>query len=236
LRVRVATGYGERYDRDWPELGEIAFLKQAGLREGATVFNLGANHGVVAMMLAQAVGPSGIVVAVEAGATDSRAASENALLNGLEQLHCLHAAVARSEGVVRFGVNGEVDSGSGRFGRERVPAVSIDGLARTYGVPDVVFMDVEGYEGEALAGAEETLAARPDWFVEVHGDEAIGRYGGSVDEVLRVFTERGYGCHWAKDMLGTRGDGDLLSLTRFRPMNGSVPHDRFFLVALGEQT
>jgi FkbM family methyltransferase len=233
LRVRIATGYGERYDRDWPELGEIALLKRAGLREGATVFNLGANHGVIAMMLAKAVGPSGTVVAVEAGATDARAAQDNAALNGLDQLHCMHAAVARSDGVVRFGVNGEVDDGSGRFGREQVPAVSIDGLAGSYGVPDVVFMDVEGYEAEALAGAQATLAARPDWFVEVHGDEAIGRYGGSVDGVVSVFTERGYDCRWAQDMLGTTADDELVSLTTFKPVNGSVPQDRFFLIALG---
>jgi FkbM family methyltransferase len=234
LEVRIATGYGERYDRDWPELGEIKFLKSAGLKPGARVFNLGANHGVIAMMLAKAVGPSGTVVAVEASATDIGAARESAALNGLDQLHCIHSAVARTEGSAAFGVNGEMDDGSGRFGRVEVPAVSIDGLARTYGMPDVVFMDVEGYEGEALAGAEETLAARPDWFVEVHGDQAIGRYGGSVNEVVSVFTGRGYSCFWAKDMLGTTPDDQLLSLTRFAPVNGTVPHDRFFLVALAD--
>ena len=234
LQVRIVSRYGERYDRDWPELGEIAFLKSEGrLGPGATVFNLGANHGVIAMMLAKAAGPDGTVVAVEADEDDARAAAESARLNGLERLHTLHAAVARAEGHTDFGVNGEVDDGSGRFGRRRVEAVSIDGLARRFGTPDVVFMDIEGYEAEALAGAEETLRARPDWFVEVHGDDAITRYGGSAAGIVRSFGEHGYRCHWALDRLGTTEGDRLVSLTRFSPLEGPVPDGRFFLVALG---
>ena len=46
-----------------------------------------------------------------------------------------------------------------------------------YGVPDVVFIDVEGFEHEALMGASETLRAGPDWFVEVHHPQELARYG-----------------------------------------------------------
>src|SRR4051812_9218724 len=66
MRVMIGTGYGERYDGNWGELGEIAVLKQHRLRPGARVFNLGANHGVIALMLADAVGTDGQVVALEA--------------------------------------------------------------------------------------------------------------------------------------------------------------------------
>jgi FkbM family methyltransferase len=236
LQVRIVSRYGDRYDRDWPELGEIAFLKTARLRPGARVFNLGANHGVIAMMLAGEVGPTGRVIAVEANEADIRAAEESARLNGLDQMDCIHGVVARSEGVAAFGVNGEVDDGSGRFGRERVRAVSIDGLARRYGAPDVIFMDIEGYEGEALAGAGDTLEARPDWFVEVHGDEAIERYGGTTARIVEEFASRGYECHWADDMLGTGPDGRLVSRTTFVPLDGRPPRDRFFLVALATPT
>jgi FkbM family methyltransferase len=236
LEVRIVSRYGDRYDRDWPELGEIAFLKTARLGPGARVFNLGANHGVIAMMLAGEVGPTGRVIAVEAHEADIRAAEESARLNGLDQMDCIHAVVARSEGVAAFGVNGEVDDGTGRFGRERVEAVSIDGLARRYGTPDVVFMDIEGYEGEALAGADATLESRPDWFVEVHGDEAIARYGGSAEGIVERFRALGYECHWATDMLGIGPDQRLESRTSFAPLEGPAPAGRFFLAALARPT
>ncbi len=45
------------YDRDWPELPEIALLKQHGLRPGARVFDIGAHQCMVAMMLSKTVGP-----------------------------------------------------------------------------------------------------------------------------------------------------------------------------------
>src|SRR5882757_8002399 len=55
---------GGWYDHDWPEPAEISLLRQHQLRAGATVFDLGAHTGVVALMLADAVGPSGKVVAL----------------------------------------------------------------------------------------------------------------------------------------------------------------------------
>ena len=235
LDVEIRSGYGETYDRDWPVLGEIAFLEQRGsLRPGSRVLNLGANHGVVAMMLAKRVGPTGSVVAVEADDWLAEGIERNAELNGLDNVVALHAAVGRSDGALRFGVYGHVDDGSGRFGRVRVPSVSIDSLADRHGSADLVFMDVEGYELEALRGAERTLARSPDWFVEVHGPD-LGAYGGSVRDVLDSFA--GYECHAAADGLGKSPTGELLSVTRFQPLDevdqDALEERRFFLIALG---
>jgi FkbM family methyltransferase len=236
LRVEIRSPYGEMYDKDWPVLGEIAFLERHGsLRPGARVFNLGANHGVIAMMLAAWVGPEGEVIALEADPWLAAGAERNARLNELGQLVAVHAAVGREDGEIRFGAYGDVDDGSGRFGRVRVPALSIDSLAARHGSPDLVFMDVEGYELEALRGAERTLAERPDWFVEVHGAD-LPRYGGSVEEVIGTLRGRGYDCYGAWDDLGTLPDGEFVSLTQFRPleeMEDELEGRRFFLVALG---
>src|SRR5690606_15846278 len=51
------------YDRDWPVLPELHELAQSRLRPGARVFNLGAHHGVIALMLAREVGTTGEVIA-----------------------------------------------------------------------------------------------------------------------------------------------------------------------------
>jgi FkbM family methyltransferase len=236
LRVEIHSGYGLVYDQDWPELAELELLKRHRLVPGARVFNLGANHGVIALMLADAVGPEGQVVALEANPYDARAAARNAELNDMRQLTCLSAAVGEQSGEIRFGLGGEVDDGTGSGGSVRVPAYSIDDLATRHGSPDVVFMDVEGYEGCALAGAAETLDQRPDWFVEVHGDEAIARYGGSAAEVVETFATRGYECLLAADGLSRLPDGRLVSMTRFRPLEEAedlLAEGRFFLVALG---
>ena len=55
----LAAGW---YDRDCPELTEIALLKEGKLRPAARVFNLGAHQAVVALQLASVVGATGEVV------------------------------------------------------------------------------------------------------------------------------------------------------------------------------
>jgi FkbM family methyltransferase len=235
LRVAIGSPYGERYDRDWPRLAEIELLRRHSLRPGARVFNLGASHGVIALMLADAVGPDGTVVALEACPIEAAALRRNRELNDAAQLVCLNAAAAAHSGEVLFGLNGEVDDSRRRWAGSRVPALSIDDLSRRYGPPDVLFVDVEGYELEVLAGARRTLAARPDWFVEIHGYGPLHHFGGSINEVIGAFRSEAYECFVADDQLVVDGSGELHCLTHFEPLGraGEQPGGRFFLIALG---
>jgi hypothetical protein len=56
-----------------------------------------------------------------------------------------------------------------------------------------------------------------------------------VDAVLEEFRARGYDCRVAADRLGKLDSGELVSLTRFAPLEATteLPSGRFFLVALG---
>lgn len=205
------------YDRDWPELPEIALLAQHNLKLGARVFDLGAHQAVVALMLAHRVEPSGMVVAVEANAHNVAIANKNPELNHAENLRIVHAAVADASGSLVFnrGLDGQVDSGTGEWGRTVVDALTIDDLTR-----------VEGYESKALAGASESLSGRPDCFVEVHVGCGLEQFGGSVETVLSYFPTDDY-------ELLIRPEKD----TEFVPLCAGSPilEDRFFLVALARR-
>jgi FkbM family methyltransferase len=232
LRVTIGSAYAERYDRDWPALAEIDMLREGRLRGGALVFDLGASAGVIAMMLADAVGGEGRVLALEAHPGDASLARRNRDLNGLTQLEIVNAAVARASGELAFSPAGHVHTGS--RGRPRVPAWSIDDLAARHGPPDVVFIDVEGYEYEALMGAERTLRGSTDWFVEVHSHE-LARYGSATsDAVLACFDPSRFRLFAAADRLALVGGTRLVSLTAFRPLEDCPPElvrERFFLIA-----
>jgi FkbM family methyltransferase len=234
-RVLIAAPYDERYDLDWPEVQEIGWLKERRLRPGATVFDLGANSGVFAMMLADAVGPDGRVVALEAHPADVETMARNKELNGLDQIECVHAAIGREPGEIAFGRHGSVDDGSGRWGDMRVRCMNLDEMAEQYGSPDVVFIDVEGYEYEALLGASATLDAGPDWFVEVHGDEQLGTYGAAVEDVIARFRDAGYDLYAAPDTrYEVHPDGSVTPKHPIRPLDEwpePLLHHRFFLFA-----
>ena len=211
------------YDHDWPELAEVALLRGYGLQPGARVFDIGAHQCVVALMLAKTVGPQGSVLAVEASAENCQAGEQNRKLNSIENLQILHAAGAARSGTVIFnrGTNGQVDDGSGDWGQVEVNAYSVDDLAEKYGAPDVLFIDVEGFECELLQGAQKTLSRRPDCFIEVHVGAGLEKFGGSVERLLELLPP-GYTFFAAPPE------------TSFAPFSAkdAVAQQRFFLIAV----
>ena len=212
------------YDRDWDELPEIAALRRTRLGPGAQVFDAGAHQGVVAMMLAREVGPSGRVVAFEPNPHNAAAARKNRDLNGMRQLEVVEAAVSDRQGTIVFneGLNGQLEEGDGKYGRLIVRCTTLDAEAGRDGVPDVVFVDVEGAECRVLAGASRALSAGADFFVEVHVGCGLEHLGGSAAQVLEYFPEERF------TRLG-RAENE----TAFRPLAEDDPlfQDRFFLLA-----
>ncbi len=207
------------YDHDWDLGSEIALLQGRGrLRPGARVFDIGAHQGVVALMLAGIVGPAGQVVAVEAVAHNARVATRNAEANGVAQLAVVHAAVGDADGELWF-----EDRWNGAVSRQagvgvRVDALTIDTLAVRFGAPDVLFIDVEGFELHALRGAARTLAERPpDLFIEAHVGAGLERFG-SVSDLLALIPA-GYELWVAPGEAGdfvALDDGRALLADRFR--------------------
>lgn len=209
------------YDHDWEQLEEITLLKQWSLKPGALVFDLGAHQGVVAILLAVECNPGGRVVAVEGSPHNVLMARKNADLNHVESIQILHAVVGEEHGGEKCfssTLNGHVrNDGVG----ERVPQVSIDGLAAQYGKPDVVFIDVEGYECQALAGARTVLKQGADFFVEVHVGAGLEE-NGSLEKLLGFFPKREYELYIAEE--------EKHPFLRWN-QDAVLPDKRFFLVA-----
>jgi FkbM family methyltransferase len=141
------------------------------LRPGMRVADVGANIGYYALLFARAVGPEGAVVCCEPEPDNlvelQRALSGNALAN----VRVLPVAVGNADGEAFLapGVNGRVSANGGPPppGTVAVPLRRLDTLL-PQGV-DFLKIDVEGYEGKVLDGAERLLREhRPVLFVELH--------------------------------------------------------------------
>jgi FkbM family methyltransferase len=226
LSVYLADPVSEAwYDKDWGELPEVAALRRSRLRPGARVFNLGAHQGVIAMMLADCVGETGQVVAVEANPHNAAVAARNFELNGLRQIELLHAAVSAHRGKIVFNesLNGQLDDGTGSRGKLEVDSVTIDDLVARFGHPDIVFMDIEGAECLALSAASAAFQGETDFFVEVHVGCGLEHLGGTSEALLSYFDPNRF------ELLGrVEGGAELRPL---RP-GDSTAATRFMLLAL----
>ena len=165
------------------------------LKAGDRVFDVGANAGFFTLIVARLVGPAGRVVAFDPAPENCESIREQVELNGYAP-YCtaVQKAVGGRPGTATFSF---AASGSpmGHLGGAakgersvQVEVTTLDDAVEAYGPPTFIKLDVEGAEGEVLAGAHKLLssgAARPTWLIELHGPQCAA-------DVKRQLAAAGY--------------------------------------------
>ncbi len=161
---------------------------------GSVLLDLGAHLGVVALVAAR-LGARVIAVEAAPGNAECLRASRNA--NGFSNLQVIEAAVSNRPGVLLFredGAYGQVTDERGT-GVVEVRAAPVVGLLEGLGLErvDIVKMDVEGHEPEAIDGMH-ALLAPPDAPPVVFESNlhTLHRTGATPAQLLRRFEEHGY--------------------------------------------
>jgi FkbM family methyltransferase len=133
------------------------------LNPGAVFWDIGANMGGITRLASRLVGPKGNVIAVEASLTNFRKLNNNVVVQNLNNVFLIRAAMWEITGqtLTLFNGNGGNDSlfASDRLmtSSEQVLTLTLDTLCELYGTPDVIKLDIEGAEYQALMGASELL-------------------------------------------------------------------------------
>lgn len=187
------------------EVLEMAFIKQNIVRRGDVVFECGGHHGMTAILLSNWVGNEGLVVTFEPVANNVGIIKRNISLNNLENVVVEHKGVGFMEGKVTFyrksnssiipkGLTDMAFFKKVLYGGEEVEVTALDSYAdRTKNRPNLLKIDVEGYEVEVLKGAKNILQKAPKICIEVHTD-LLPRYGTSVKELLSLIDLSRYQC------------------------------------------
>ncbi len=138
-------------------------------RNASLFIDVGANIGLISLAVAHAC-PHVQVIAFEPDADIAARFSKNLLLNPnlAERIRLVEAAVAAYDGVAQSQPSGDARNlGVGRLaihakqpGTRTVPAIRLDSFVEKTGrLPDVVKIDVEGFELDVLQGMRGILAA-----------------------------------------------------------------------------
>ena len=141
---------------------------------GGVVYNLGANAGFYAMIAARAVGPTGCVYAFEPTPALAARLRDNAARNSFQNVQVVEAAVSAIDGPIGFGIVGPLsvnnsvrtDQGAETL---TVNSIRLDTFCPKHRPPDLLLIDIEGAEIEALeSGLQMITQHRPVIMVEVH--------------------------------------------------------------------
>jgi len=153
------------------------------LRPGMTAVDVGANIGYYLLLLQQKIGPTGRAICIEPSIENLPELRRTISDNGFRNVDLHAVALGDHEGSIGFraGINGGVsdpDQGAAHV----VRVCRLDELIKE----PIHFLkvDVEGYEGQVLAGAESLLHEhRPILFLELH-PHMVGAFGFTVRAIL----------------------------------------------------
>jgi FkbM family methyltransferase len=157
-------------------------LVMSFLKPNDVFYDVGANAGFYCVIAARKLGQGGIVYAFEPSPALVSRIRENADLNGFKNIEIVDQAISGESGWFDFNIEDELgvqnslnvsDASKKVF---RVRTVTIDEFVATHRPPDLILIDIEGAEIDALLGALKTIRQYlPVLMVEVHwlGDPFI---------------------------------------------------------------
>lgn len=174
-----------------------AFLREMGARR--RFLDIGACHGIFALAFAQGR-PDTLALALEPSPPAHEVLAGNLDRNGLRNVILQQVAAGAAPGRIRMRqvwhhleAVSHAEDEEGAEGVLDLPVETVDDLcARLDFRPDLMKVDVEGYELAVLSGARGMLARdRPRLFLELH-PERLRELGGSAGEVVELLEGLGY--------------------------------------------
>ncbi len=177
---------------------------QALLQRGDRFVDVGANHGMISLLGAYLVGEEGLVESIEPNATCLGRIREHIQLNNIQHIRVHPCALGQEQATLELSVLTE-HTGYGTLTNIpdkdkhliteviQVPVCTGDSLlGHGSQPPSLIKIDVEGYEFEALAGLEKTLAQHHCPVITEVVDGYLKRAGNTREQLMGFMENLGY--------------------------------------------
>ena len=180
----VARQLLETGEYDWREVSMLARLTNATSR----IIFVGAHVGALLIPVVRAAGTPH-AMAFEPSPRNLQLLQMNLRLNDLSEVAVENAAVGAAAATVRFTEN-RINTGNSRVSQDggeiSVAVVTLDSrVPADWDVVDLLVMDVEGFEVNALRGATRTLAMTRYLYIEF-APEQLQEQGSTAEEFIKL--------------------------------------------------
>ena len=161
-------------------------------QRGRIFVDVGAYHGHYSLLLSKNFEQ---VISVEPVFTNANFLRAAITYRKANNIKIIRMAVAAEEGTRQFGLMPQLSESkllyqkSAKGGLTSVQATTIDSLLQPYEEVDLVKLDVEGAEFDALTGASDSMNKIRSWLIELHDQE-------EKSKLQRHMTTNGYNLLW----------------------------------------
>jgi FkbM family methyltransferase len=185
--VRFMRTHNDAYVRgDYEPTVQSAITKF--LHPGMTFYDVGANAGFLTLLGAARVGPKGSVVSFEPHPETAAELRRQISANHLTNVEVIEAAICDRVGTAEFSddtvaVMASLTSSASGHRTIKVKTETLDSIVANRALPDLLKIDIEGAEIDALRGASKLISQkRPVLLVELHSPEIAAQYDSLMKE------------------------------------------------------
>jgi FkbM family methyltransferase len=201
--IDMASNFGFRVTSPQGYEPETKALLSSFLKPGMVFVDLGANEGFFSVIASRLVGLTGRVLAIEPQARLEPVIRHNLKLNGGANVTLVQVAISDVSGATEFNLAPDTNTGSSGLARatryanptQAVRTLTLDTCLREHSLAkvDVMKIDIEGYEYEAVLGAKEIFRSQmvSRVMIEIH-DKLLSARGRRPQDISDFLLSCGY--------------------------------------------
>ena len=202
-------------------ISAFSFIQQNFANQINVIFDIGALYGYFSL-ISKSMFPQATVFSFEMNPESYSALVNNINCNkhlGIPTSRCINMGLSNNTSLQKKVFCDKftlIEDGESE-NLAQIDIMSIDDFCRISGFfPDLIKLDVEGYQAKILSGGENIIEKnKPIILLEFDGQKQLKRFDTTNKQITKFLFDLGYSCYWCKDQRTFQGEFQKLDYDKF---------------------